>query len=43
MLADRATTMDDKAAIKADFDKLQREYRNMEAMRKVCTVSVVDM
>lgn len=26
--------MDDKAALKADFEQLQREYKNMEAMRK---------
>jgi hypothetical protein len=27
--------MDEKAALKADFEQLQREYKNMEAMRKV--------
>mmetsp|Transcript_11365 Transcript_11365/g.39630 ORF Transcript_11365/g.39630 Transcript_11365/m.39630 type:complete len:550 (-) Transcript_11365:22-1671(-) len=29
-----ATTGDEKAAMRADFERLQREYRNMEAMRK---------
>lgn len=29
-----ATTADEKAAMRADFERLQREYRNMEAMRK---------
>lgn len=28
------SSADEKAAMKADFERLQREYRNMEAMRK---------
>ncbi len=35
--------MDDKAALKADFEQLQREYKNMEAMRKVCELCMCGM
>jgi hypothetical protein len=28
-------TMDERARLRADFEQLQREYKNMEAMRKV--------
>jgi hypothetical protein len=31
---------DTKAKLRADFEQLQREYKNMEAMRKVPRVSM---